>query len=172
MRLSCLDREHFRQSSVIGLLLAGTLAFGSCSWWQRRGESEEHIITDETGRQVYVSGKIERVISLAPNLTEIIYAIDAGGRLVGNTTYCDYPEQAKTVQKVGDTLQPNIERILALRPKLIFISTASQLEAFTRQLNEHESPSTSAIHMMSTACLSQFSKSAGYWIETRRRTNL
>lgn len=84
--------------------------------------------------------KIERFISLAPNLTEIVYAIDAGDRLVGNTTYCDYPEQAKSVQKVGDTLQPNIERILALRPQLILISTASQLEAFTRQLSEHNIP--------------------------------
>jgi len=87
-----------------------------------------------------VYGKIERVITLAPNLTEIIYAIGAGDLLVGNTTYCDYPEQAKSVQKVGDTLQPNIERILALRPNLIFISTSSQLEAFARQLSEHGIP--------------------------------
>lgn len=83
---------------------------------------------------------IERFISLAPNLTEIAYAIGAGDRLVGNTTYCDYPEQAKSVQKVGDTLQPNIEHILALRPQLILISTSSQLEAFTGQLQQHSIP--------------------------------
>jgi iron complex transport system substrate-binding protein len=57
-----------------------------------------------------------------------------GDRLIGNTTFCDYPEQAKQVAKVGDTLQPNIERIIALKPELILISTASQLETFTRQL--------------------------------------
>lgn len=84
--------------------------------------------------------KIDRFISLAPNLTEIAFAIDAGDRLVGNTTYCDYPEQAKTVQKIGDTLQPNLERILALRPQLILISTSSQLEAFAKQLQEHQIP--------------------------------
>jgi iron complex transport system substrate-binding protein len=56
---------------------------------------------------------------------------------VGNTTFCDYPEQARKVQKVGDTLQPSIERILALRPQLVLVSTASQLEAFTKQLDEH-----------------------------------
>ena len=84
--------------------------------------------------------KINRVISLAPNLTEIVYAIGAGDLLVGNTTYCDYPEQAKSVKKVGDTMQPNIEAILALRPDLILISTSSQLEAFTRQLSEHNIP--------------------------------
>jgi iron complex transport system substrate-binding protein len=103
-------------------------------------ESEYRQIRDEANREVRVYGKIERVISLAPNLTEIIYAIGAGDRLVGNTTYCDYPEQAKSVQKVGDTLQPNIERILALRPNLIFISTSSQLEAFARQLSDHGIP--------------------------------
>jgi cobalamin transport system substrate-binding protein len=120
------------------LLLALTL--NSCVLLKQNTESEHRQITDETGRQVRISGKIERIISLAPNLTEIIYAVGAGDRLVGNTTYCDYPEQAKSVQKVGDTLQPNIERILALRPNLIFISTSSQLEAFAKQLNEHSIP--------------------------------
>lgn len=106
----------------------------------RVDETEYRQITDEANREVRIYGQIERVISLAPNLTEIIYAIGAGDRLVGNTTYCDYPEQAKSIQKVGDTLQPNIERILALRPNLIFISTSSQLEAFARQLNDHGIP--------------------------------
>ncbi|HEX8097851.1 MAG TPA: cobalamin-binding protein, partial [Pyrinomonadaceae bacterium] len=76
--------------------------------------------------------------TLAPNLTEIVYAVGAGPRLVGNTTYCDYPPEAKNVAKVSDTLHPNIERILALRPQLILVSTASQLESFTRQLEEQQ----------------------------------
>ena len=95
-------------------------------------------LTDEAGRTVNLPSKIERLISLAPNLTEIVYAIGAGDRLVGNTTFCDYPEEAKNVQRVGDTLQPSIERILALRPQLVLVSTASQLEAFTKQLDQHE----------------------------------
>ena len=95
-------------------------------------------VTDEAGRRVTVPAKIERFISLAPNLTEIVYAVGAGDRLVGNTTFCDYPEEAKKVQKVGDTLQPSIERIIALRPQLVLVSTASQLEAFTKQLDEHQ----------------------------------
>lgn len=95
-------------------------------------------VTDEAGKSVTVPAKIERFISLAPNLTEIAYAIGAGDRLVGNTTFCDYPEEAKKLQKVGDTLQPSIERILALRPQLVLVSTSSQLEAFTKQLDEHQ----------------------------------
>jgi len=93
---------------------------------------------DEAGRKVTIPARIERFVSLAPNLTEIAYAVGAGDRLVGNTTFCDYPPEAKNVVKVGDTLQPSIERILTLRPQLVLVSTASQLEAFTKQLNEHQ----------------------------------
>jgi iron complex transport system substrate-binding protein len=95
-------------------------------------------VVDDSGRRVTIPVKVERFISLAPNLTEIAYAIGAGDALVGNTTFCNYPERARNVIKVGDTLQPNIERILSLRPQLVLVSTASQLEAFTSQLNEHD----------------------------------
>jgi iron complex transport system substrate-binding protein len=94
-------------------------------------------VTDEAGRTINVPAKIDRVVSLAPNLTEIIYAVGAGDQLVGNTTFCDYPEAARAVPKVGDTLQPSIERLLSLKPQLVLVSTASQLEAFTHKLDEH-----------------------------------
>jgi iron complex transport system substrate-binding protein len=77
---------------------------------------------------------VERVITLAPNLTEIVFAVGAGDRIVGNTSYCDYPERAKSITKVGDTLHPSLERIIALRPQVVLVSTASQLEVFTQQL--------------------------------------
>ena len=93
-------------------------------------------MTDEAGRRVPVPKRPQRVITLAPNLTEIVYAVGAGDRLVGNTTYCDYPAEAKQVAKVGDTLQPNIERIISLKPEIVLVSTASQLETFTEQLED------------------------------------
>ena len=98
--------------------------------------SEEREVTDEAGRHVRVPVQVGRIVSLAPNLTEIVYAVGAGDRLVGDTTFCDYPPEAKNVAKVGDTMTPSIERIIALRPQLILVSTASQLEAFTKQLEE------------------------------------
>ena len=91
-------------------------------------------ITDDAGRRVSLPERVDRVISLAPNLTEIVFAVGGGDRLVGNTTYCDYPAEAKAIAKVGDSLQPSLERIIALRPQVVLISTASQLEVFTRQL--------------------------------------
>jgi len=77
-------------------------------------------------------------VSLAPNLTEIVFAVGAGNTLVGNTTYCDFPSEAKNVEKVGDTLHPSLEKIIALRPQLVLVSTASQLEVFTEQLKTHQ----------------------------------
>lgn len=91
-------------------------------------------ITDDADRNVTLPARVERVITLAPNLTEIVFAIGAGDRLVGNTTYCNYPAEAKNITKVGDTLHPSLERIIALRPQVVLISTASQLEVFTQQL--------------------------------------
>src|SRR5689334_17752694 len=82
--------------------------------------------------------RVDRVISLAPNLTEIVFAVGAGDRLVGRTSYCNYPPQAKTVTEVGDTLHPSVERIIALKPQVVLVSTASQLENFTRQLDEQK----------------------------------
>ncbi|MEP7212858.1 MAG: cobalamin-binding protein [Acidobacteriota bacterium] len=94
--------------------------------------------TDDLGRTVRLPLKIDRVVSLAPNLTENIFAVGAGDRLVGVTTYCDYPKEALSIEKVGDTQTPNAERIIALRPQVVLVSTASQLEAFTKTLADQK----------------------------------
>lgn len=99
-------------------------------------KSETRQVFDEAGRKVTLPLKIERIVSLAPNLTEIVYAVGAGDRLVGNTEYCDYPAEAKRVAKIGDTMHPSVERIIALKPQIVLVSTASQLEAFTKQLDQ------------------------------------
>jgi iron complex transport system substrate-binding protein len=98
--------------------------------------AETHEVIDEAGRRVQLAAHIDRIVSLAPNLTEIVYAVGAGDRLVGDTEYCDYPAPAKNVAKIGDTIHPSIERIIALKPQVVLVSTASQLEAFTKQLDE------------------------------------
>jgi iron complex transport system substrate-binding protein len=57
-----------------------------------------------------------------------LFALKLGDRVVGVTSYCDFPAQATAKEKVGDTLKPNLERLIALKPDLVLISTASQLE--------------------------------------------
>ena len=97
---------------------------------------ETREVHDDLGGNLRVPVKIERAISLAPSLTEMIFAVGAGDRLVGVTTYCNFPAETAAIEKVGDTQTPNIEKIIALRPQIIFISTASQLEAFSKTLEE------------------------------------
>ena len=122
----------FRALVLICLLLACACNTGRPA---RENSIATREITDDAGRRVSLPERVDRVISLAPNLTEIVFAVGGGDRLVGNTTYCDYPAEAKAVAKVGDSLQPSLERIIALRPQVVLISTASQLEVFTQQLH-------------------------------------
>ncbi|MFZ1701580.1 MAG: cobalamin-binding protein [Pyrinomonadaceae bacterium] len=94
-------------------------------------------VADDLGRPVTVPAKIMRIVSLAPNLTEMIFAVGAGDRLVGVTTFCNFPEQANSIAKIGDTMTPNMESIVALRPDVVFVSTASQIETFTKTLSDN-----------------------------------
>ena len=62
-----------------------------------------------------------RIISTAPSITEILYALGLGDRVVAVTTYCHYPEAAKSKPKIGTYLQPNFETILSLKPDLVIV---------------------------------------------------
>lgn len=97
-------------------------------------------VTDDLGRKVSVSGKPVRIVSLAPSITEILFALGAGDRVAGVTSYCDFPAEARSKPKVGDTIKPDLERIVALKPDLVLISTASQLEDFTKRLEGLNTP--------------------------------
>ncbi len=101
------------------------------------GNSAVRVVTDDLGRQVTVPVKVTRVVSTAPSVTENIFAVGAGDRLVGVTTFCNYPEQAKEIAKIGDTMTPNMETIVAMKPDIVFVSSASQLEAFTKTLEQN-----------------------------------
>lgn len=127
-------------AALQSLTIALVIAFGMTSCGDRSPTPATSDVTrevvDDAGRRVQLPQRIDRIVSLAPNLTEIVYAVGAGDSLVGRTRYCDYPAEATSVAEVGDTMTPSIERIIALKPQIVLISTASQLEAFTRQLNE------------------------------------
>ena len=136
--------SSLRSAGALQIFIAALVAilfFASCSRIQNKNSlvtTQTREVTDEAGRRVRLPEKIDRIVSLAPNLTEIVYAIGAGDKLVGDTTYCDYPEAAKNVTKIGDTMNPSIERIIALKPQIVLVSTASQLEAFTKQLEDQK----------------------------------
>ena len=64
-----------------------------------------------------------RIVSLGPNVTEIIYALGAGDSLVGRTDYCNYPEQAFSVTSIGTLWEPNLEAILGLNANIAIASS-------------------------------------------------
>jgi iron complex transport system substrate-binding protein len=81
------------------------------------------LVTDETGRQMTIPANVRRIVTLAPNLTETIYALGAADRLVGDTNYCDTPPEAKSKPHIGNPQNPNLEAIVALHPDLVLATT-------------------------------------------------
>jgi len=82
------------------------------------------LVTDETGRHMSIPLNVQRVVSLAPNLTETIYALGLDGKLVGDTTYCDIPPAAKEKPHIGSAQEPSLEAIVALHPDLVLATTS------------------------------------------------
>lgn len=76
-------------------------------------------VVDDAGRQVTVLHLPQRIVSLAPSNTEILFALDLGEKIVGVTDYCDYPEAAKSKPRVAGYSNPNIEKLISLEPDLI-----------------------------------------------------
>lgn len=76
-------------------------------------------VEDDYRNRVALPGAAQRIVSLAPHLTELLYAAGAGSRLVGAVDYSDYPEPAKALPRVGSDAHINLESVLALRPDLI-----------------------------------------------------
>lgn len=79
-------------------------------------------VTDETGRHVKIPVPVRRVVSLAPSLTETVYALGLQDRLVGDTDYCDYPADAMKKHKVGGAINPNLEEVASLHPDLVLVT--------------------------------------------------
>jgi len=76
-------------------------------------------IVDARGQRVTIAQRPTRIISLAPSVTETLFAIGAGDRVIADTTYCDYPPEAKALPKVGGYVDPHTEKIVAMKPDLV-----------------------------------------------------
>jgi iron complex transport system substrate-binding protein len=75
-----------------------------------------------------------RIITLAPNMTEIVYALGLGENVVGVTTFCDYPEDAKKKPKVGGMSNPSLEAVVSLKPDLVVMTTDGNPKEFQERL--------------------------------------
>ncbi len=102
-------------------------------------EEEKNVsameFTDQIGRTVTLEKVPERIISLAPSNTEILYALGLGDLVVGVTKFCDYPEEAKEKPSIGGFSTPNLEEIVALSPDLV-IATPRHEDEIIPQFEE------------------------------------
>jgi iron complex transport system substrate-binding protein len=78
-------------------------------------------VVDDTGAEIVLAQPAQRIVSLAPHLTEQLFAVGAGARIVGTTDFADYPEAARRIPRVGRAHSVDLERVAALRPDLILI---------------------------------------------------
>ena len=95
--------------------------------------------TDAQGQTRTLEKAPEKIVSLAPNITEILYEIGAGDKIVAVSNWCTYPAEAAAKEKVGDTMSVNIERIIELQPDIVFFSQFADGEV-VQKLSEANIP--------------------------------
>ncbi|WP_322068551.1 cobalamin-binding protein [Paraburkholderia bannensis] len=107
-------RAFIRLALTLASTLAATFAIGIA-------QATPVSAVDDNGDTITLAAPAQRVVSLAPHITELVYAAGGGAKLVGAVSYSDYPPQAKSVPRVGDNRALDLERIAALKPDLIVV---------------------------------------------------
>jgi iron complex transport system substrate-binding protein len=93
-------------------------------------------VRDDDGMTVTLQKPAQRVISLAPHVTELLFAAGGGDRIVGVVSYSDYPEAAKRIANIGDNRQLDLERVIALKPDLLVVWRHGSSERQLAQLRK------------------------------------
>ncbi|MCK4951847.1 MAG: cobalamin-binding protein [Gammaproteobacteria bacterium] len=105
-------KKKLQRYFLAGLCASLLVAFSSVS--------AEISVTDDLGNRVQLPKKAERIISLAPHLTEILFEIGAGTRIVGVTEFSNYPDEAKSIRQIGRHDALDLEAIVSLKPDIVF----------------------------------------------------
>jgi iron complex transport system substrate-binding protein len=92
-------------------------------------------VTDQVGRKVAVPDSPRRIVSLAPNITEILFAVGAGDTVVGTSLFTNYPPGAEKIPMVGSYIKPNLERIIELAPDLVIATADGEKKAEINRLS-------------------------------------
>jgi len=91
-------------------------------------------VTDEIGRSINISPSSQRIVSLAPGITETLYALGLADKIVGVTSFCNWPTSALQKQRIGGFINPSIEQIVSLKPDLIIATADGNRPDTVRQL--------------------------------------
>lgn len=114
--------KNFNLRISIWLFVVGAFLF-SCS--KNPSEGVSYSFIDDKGVEITFDSLPKRIISLAPNITEALFAIGADSLVVGVTDFCDYPSETKSKTKTGSYLSPDYEAIAFLKPDLIIMNVES-----------------------------------------------
>ncbi|MFW6105684.1 MAG: ABC transporter substrate-binding protein [Chloroflexota bacterium] len=118
-----------RRTNWFLVLLTITLVLTSCTAeWQPEESVEVEYVFDDLGNLVAINGTPQRIVSLAPSNTEILFALGLEDKVVGVTDWCDYPPEALEKEKVGSYDTPDIEKIHALNPDLILVAYGTSID--------------------------------------------
>lgn len=128
-----------RRFALVGLAIASLVALALTGCGANPGtpasstvpataDSFPVTITDDASRTVTIKSVPQRIVSLAPANTEIAFALGLGEKVVGVTTYDDYPAEVTKIAKVGDFASPNVEAIAAAKPDLILATAGIQAD--------------------------------------------
>jgi iron complex transport system substrate-binding protein len=98
-----------------------TLTFIAATFASAQAQAEALSVTDDNGATVTLPAPAKRIVSLAPHVTELLFAAGGGARVVGAVSYSDYPPEAKSIPRVGDNKALDLERIVAMKPDLIVV---------------------------------------------------
>jgi len=107
------------------VILSLALVLTACSPTE---QTPTQYVVDDLGRLVAINGTPQRIVSLAPSNTEILFALGLGEKVVGVTDLCDYPTEALEKEKVGGYYGPDIEKIIALEPDLVLATDFHRFE--------------------------------------------
>lgn len=111
------------------IILSGLLCLPACRQADKRQSGGMITVTDDLGHHVTLDHVPQRIVSLAPSITESLFALGLDSSVAGVTEYCDFPEAARRKPKVGGMLNPNVERVLALRPDLVLMSGSGNVRS-------------------------------------------
>ena len=124
---------------ALAMIFACVFSFAGCTKNNVNDKKEATVgvtyplkIKDSYNREVTIDKEPTRIVSIAPNITETIFALGKGDKLVGRTEYCDYPKEVSNITSIGSLTEPNIEKIVELKPDVVIASTHFKKDVLTK----------------------------------------
>jgi len=120
MRFQLFFGRNCDRCTIVSLLgVVAIICVTSIPYEVSAGSQDEVCVNDFLSRQVCVSSAPKRVISLAPSLTETLFILKAGHLIIGRTTRCNAPREAQNIRDIGAYMNPDMERVMSLKPDLV-----------------------------------------------------